>query len=93
MMLLNFLKVVDFVPHHWLFPKAACVVHAGGSGTTAATLRAGVPSVVVPHILDQFVWGGLLRDCGCASHSIPYVELNSEGLDSRTGRGIERAVF
>ena len=32
---------VDYVPHDWLFPRAACVVHHGGAGTTAAVVRAG----------------------------------------------------
>ncbi len=79
---------VDFVPHHWLFPRAACVVHAGGAGTTAATLRAGVPSVVVPHMLDQFIWGTLLKERGCSSDAIPYSELTAERLAS----AIEQAL-
>lgn len=29
------------VPHDWLFPHCSAVVHHGGSGTTAAGLRAG----------------------------------------------------
>jgi sterol 3beta-glucosyltransferase len=70
----------DFVPHRWLFSRAACVVHAGGAGTTAATLRAGIPSVVVPHVLDQFLWATLLRERGCASDVIPYGELTAERL-------------
>jgi vancomycin aglycone glucosyltransferase len=41
---------------HWrLFPRLAGVVHHGGAGTTAATARAGVPHVVVPHAFDQFL--------------------------------------
>jgi vancomycin aglycone glucosyltransferase len=41
---------------HWrLFPRMAGVVHHGGAGTTAASARAGVPQVVVPHAFDQFM--------------------------------------
>jgi sterol 3beta-glucosyltransferase len=32
---------IDSVPHDWLFPQMAAVVHHGGTGTTAAGLRAG----------------------------------------------------
>jgi hypothetical protein len=32
----------------------AAIVHHGGAGTTAAGLRAGVPSIVIPHASDQF---------------------------------------
>lgn len=68
-------RLVDFVPYQWLFPRAACVVHAGGSGTTAHTLRAGIPAVVVPHILDQFLWAEVLREQGCASAVVPFGQL------------------
>ena len=44
-------------PHSWLFPQMAAVVHHGGAGTTAAGLRAGVPSIIVPHFADQPFWG------------------------------------
>jgi UDP:flavonoid glycosyltransferase YjiC (YdhE family) len=48
---------IDAVPHDWLFPRMAAVVHHGGAGTTAAGLRAGVPSIVVPFFGDQPFWG------------------------------------
>lgn len=35
-------------PHGWLFSQVSCVVHHGGAGTTAAGIRAGRPTVVVP---------------------------------------------
>ena len=47
-------RVVGEVSHQTLFPRMAAVVHHGGSGTTANVLRAGVPQVVLPLILDQF---------------------------------------
>jgi UDP:flavonoid glycosyltransferase YjiC (YdhE family) len=34
-------------PHAWLFPKCSAAIHHGGAGTTAAALRAGIPSLVV----------------------------------------------
>lgn len=45
---------VDFAPYGWVFPRAAFVIHHGGLNTTAETLRAGVPGLVVPHGYDQF---------------------------------------
>jgi len=62
---------VDDVPHAWLFPQMAAVVHHGGAGTTAATLRAGVPSVVVPHMVDQFFWARRLQQLGAAPAPVP----------------------
>src|SRR6185437_316383 len=43
-------KVIGEVNHAALFPRLAAVVHHGGAGTTATTLRAGVPQVIVPHM-------------------------------------------
>jgi sterol 3beta-glucosyltransferase len=71
---------VESVPHEWLFPQCAAAVHHGGAGTTAATLRAGVPSVVVPYFYDQFFWGKRLRELGVASRPIPQKKLTSEAL-------------
>jgi hypothetical protein len=39
--------VAEFVPHSWLLPRAACIVHHGGAGTTAAAFRAGIPQAFV----------------------------------------------
>jgi UDP:flavonoid glycosyltransferase YjiC (YdhE family) len=74
------IHLTPFAPHHWLFPRAACVVHAGGSGTTAMALRAGVPVVVVPHVGDQPIWAELLRGIGCAKHIVPYRSLTADAL-------------
>ncbi|KAM3576739.1 hypothetical protein VYU27_001334 [Nannochloropsis oceanica] len=46
----------ETVPHSWLLPQCSVVVHHGGSGTTAAALRAGIAQVTVPAMMDQFQW-------------------------------------
>ena len=51
-------------PHSWLFPQMAAVVHHGGAGTTAAGLRAGIPSILVPHFADQPFWGQRIAALG-----------------------------
>jgi UDP:flavonoid glycosyltransferase YjiC (YdhE family) len=43
----------DYAPHSELFPRAACIVHQGGVGTTGQALRAGVPTLIVPFSHDQ----------------------------------------
>jgi rhamnosyltransferase subunit B len=42
-----------YAPHSELFPRAAAVVHQGGSGTTAQALRAGRPALIMPCAFDQ----------------------------------------
>lgn len=71
---------IGFVQHTWLFPRAACVIGAGGSGTPATTLRSGIPAIFVPHVNDQPMWAELVRGLGCASHVIPYSQLTAERL-------------
>jgi UDP:flavonoid glycosyltransferase YjiC (YdhE family) len=46
-------RVLAFVDHALLFPRAAMVVHNGGIGTIAQAMRSAVPQVVVPLVWDQ----------------------------------------
>jgi UDP:flavonoid glycosyltransferase YjiC (YdhE family) len=50
-------KVVGAVNHSAVFPACRAVVHQGGAGTTAAGMRAGIPTLVLWHpINDQQIW-------------------------------------
>jgi UDP:flavonoid glycosyltransferase YjiC (YdhE family) len=51
-------KLVGAVNHARVFPLCRAVVHHGGAGTTAAGVRAGVPTVVLWVGADQPVWAG-----------------------------------
>ena len=42
-----------YAPYSQIFPRAACVVHQGGVGTTSQVLRAGVPALMMPYSHDQ----------------------------------------
>ncbi|GAB2534014.1 glycosyltransferase [Nocardia heshunensis] len=68
------------VPHDWLFPRAAAVVHHCGAGTTAAGLRAGVPAIGVPVYADQPFWARRLVDLGVSPTTIPYGKLSEDLL-------------
>ena len=52
----NCIYPMKSVPHDWLFPQLAGVVHHGGAGTTAAGLRAGCPTIIHPFFGDQHLW-------------------------------------
>ncbi|HEX8638369.1 MAG TPA: glycosyltransferase, partial [Pyrinomonadaceae bacterium] len=43
----------DYAPYSLVFPRAACVVHQGGVGTTAQVLRAASPHLFMPYSHDQ----------------------------------------
>jgi sterol 3beta-glucosyltransferase len=53
---------LDSVPHDWLFPQCTGVIHHGGAGTTAAGLRAGVPTMIRPFFGDQFFWAERVQE-------------------------------
>lgn len=72
--------VLDSAPHGWLFPRMSAVVHHGGASTTAAGLRAGVPSIIVPFFADQFFWGECVSRLGVGPSPVPYRRLTVERL-------------
>jgi sterol 3beta-glucosyltransferase len=55
---------IQSAPHDWLFSQIDAAAHHGGAGTTGASLRAGVPTIVKPFFGDQFFFGGRVEDLG-----------------------------
>lgn len=72
--------VVGSVPHEWLLPRCAAAVHHGGAGTTAAALRAGIPSGVISHMGDQPYWGRRVHDLGVGAPPMRRHELTTDRL-------------
>jgi len=70
-------------PHAQLFPRCSVIVHHGGAGTTQSALLAGRPSVVVPHVADQFFWGERLMKLGVGVKPLPRVKLTANRLAER----------
>ena len=68
------------LPHSWLLPRCAAVVHHGGFGTTAAGLRAGIPALVIPHIADQFFWAKMVHELGVGPPPIRRAKLSTTAL-------------
>ncbi|CAK4032195.1 Sterol 3-beta-glucosyltransferase [Lecanosticta acicola] len=55
---------IKAAPHDWLFAQMDAVVHHGGAGTTGASLRAGVPTLIRPFFGDQFFFASRVDDLG-----------------------------
>lgn len=77
------LHIVDDVPHTWLLPRTAAVVHHGGAGTTAAGLRAGRPTLVCPVLGDQGFWGRRVHALGVGPPPLPARRLDADRLTER----------
>ncbi|MCP3804714.1 glycosyltransferase [Allokutzneria sp. A3M-2-11 16] len=79
---------VESVPHDWLFPQVAAVVHHCGAGTTGASVRAGVPVVPTPVLADQPFWASRLAKIGVSPGSVPFAELAAEPLATLITRAV-----
>jgi sterol 3beta-glucosyltransferase len=85
--------VIGDVPHDWLFPRMAAVVHHAGSGTTAAGLRAGVPAVTAPVLADQPFWAARVAGMGAGPPPIPHKQLSVGALAAAVRDAITRPSY
>lgn len=68
------------VPHSWLFSNAKFVIHHCGFGTSAATMIYGVPSIPIPHILDQLGFAMQLNNIGVATAPLKSKDLSEQTI-------------
>jgi sterol 3beta-glucosyltransferase len=78
--------VTESVPHAWLFPRVAAVMHHGGAGTTAAAILAGTPSLVAWSIVDQVFWAGRIDQLGVGLDLGCFHDLDVERMIDAVGR-------
>jgi len=77
------LHFVRNVPYSWLFPRVSAVIHHGGSGTTHMGLRHGCPTLIVPHIVDQYAWAQIVHQQGAGPAGLPISKLRPRVLEAR----------
>jgi vancomycin aglycone glucosyltransferase len=80
---------VGNVPHHLIFPRVAAAIHHGGAGTTTAAARAGVPQVILPHILDQYYWAHRVEALGLGPRALPVELVTADVLSDRISLAID----
>ncbi|GAA1227328.1 glycosyltransferase [Prauserella halophila] len=80
--------VVDQVPHDWIFPRVAAVIHAGGAGTTGAAAAAGRPQVGCPFHVEQRFWAQRLHAIGLAPEPVPVRDLDVDALSEAIRRAV-----
>lgn len=79
-------------PHDWLFPRMAAAVHHGGAGTTAAAVRAGIPSVIVPFFGDQPFWARCLQREGAAPPILDRKQLSADALKNAIDSALQESM-
>ncbi|KAF4120938.1 hypothetical protein GMORB2_2424 [Geosmithia morbida] len=62
------IHVIKSAPHDWLFSRIDAAAHHGGSGTTGASLRAGIPTIIRPFFGDQYFFANRVEDLGVGVH-------------------------
>lgn len=84
--------VLPQVDHRAVLPRCAVAIHHGGAGTTAAALRAGVPSVICSVQADQPFWGRQLETLGLGA-TLPFTQLSADRLEQALIRATEPTVM
>ncbi|KAJ7071464.1 glycosyltransferase family 1 protein [Mycena amicta] len=76
---------IPSIPHDWLFQRIDAACHHGGAGTTGASLRAGIPTIIRPFFGDQFFWADRVEALGVGTGVRKLtVETLTEALTSAT---------
>lgn len=81
-----------YAPFSRVLPHACCIVHHGGIGTTAQSMRAGVPSVIIPFANDEFDNAARAAACG-VSITLPRRTLNEANLAGAIARACADATM
>lgn len=68
---------LESIPHDWLFPRIDVAVHHGGSGTTGASVRLGIPTIIKPFFGDQFFFAADIEARGIG---LELKQLNADSL-------------
>ena len=72
--------VAKQIPYSWLLAQVDLVVHHFGFGTTAEVLKAGLPSIPVPHIFDQKIRASKIHKSGYAHKPLDVIKINGNIL-------------
>ena len=71
------------IPYDWLLPKVYAFMHHGGSGTTHSSLKNGCATMIIPHIIDQYVWNKIIAKQGAGPLGIDVSKLDVNNLESK----------
>mgnify|MGYP000091354195 CR=1 FL=1 len=74
---------VNRIPYDWVFPKMYAVVHHGGSGTTHTALKYGCANMIIPHIIDQYVWNKIIFNQGTGPMGIDVSKINRKNIEPK----------
>lgn len=74
------MRAVGSIPHNWLFKQGYLVIHHGGFGTSASAMIYGIPSIVIPHVLDQFALADRLYKLKVSAKPLKASEMSFDNI-------------
>lgn len=84
---------VHDVPHAWLFPRMAFILHHGGAGTCGSALSAGIPNTAIPFSIDQFFWAKRLARLGVGPSAPPINQLSENNISVLIVKGMSDPFY
>ena len=79
----DLIHFVSRIPYDWIFPRSYAVIHHGGSGTTHLALKYGCATMIIPHIIDQFVWNKIIYDIGAGPEGVKVGKITTKNLEPK----------
>ena len=84
---------VSQVPYDWIFPKMYAVIHHGGAGTTHLAIKYGCATMIIPHIIDQFIWDKIISNLGVGPKGIKISRITNKNLEPKILRLLNNRSF
>ena len=69
------------IPYDWIFPKMYAVIHHGGAGTTHLAIKYGCATMIIPHMINQFVWDKIISDLGVGPKGVKISRITNKNLE------------
>ena len=74
---------ISQIPYDWILPKIYGVIHHGGSGTTHLALKYGCATMIIPHVIDQFVWNRIIYNMGVGPRGMRINKISTKSLEPK----------
>jgi UDP:flavonoid glycosyltransferase YjiC (YdhE family) len=84
---------VSQIPYDWILPIIYGVIHHGGSGTTHMALKHGCATMIIPHIIDQFVWNRIVHKKGAGPKGIRINKITTKNIEPKIHELINNPSF
>lgn len=84
---------VSDVPYTQIFPKMYACIHHGGSGTTHQSLKYGCPTLIIPHIIDQYIWNDISSNLAAGPKGISIHKISKKNLEPKIVDLFENSTY